>query len=215
MAFDIESFNTVSSGAAAGKRLYSYTTTTDGSATVYADDYFLEVGSLLAQNDLIYISTSDSKGWFYVSSASSSSVVLGTTYGEAHKRVTITSAQVLAMRATAVELLPAPGAGKMNRFDTMILQLAYNSSAYTEAGDNMHLHYSADSTAISSTIEATGFIDQTANTTTRAVSIGDAILGNSVVVNDAIVLSNVGGSEYAAGNSSLVADVYYRIVNAV
>lgn len=216
MAFDINSFNNVTSGAAKGNRLWSYNSSTDTLATVVADDYFLTVTNSLTANDLIYVVASNGTGWFFVNSATSSTVTLGSSEGAAHVKVDITSAEVLALRATPKELVAAPGANKILVFESILLQVNYNSAAYTESSDNMAVRYTNGSGVIvSSTIEATGFVDATADASVRGVAITDAIVANSAAENKALVLHNTGDGEYASGNSPLVADVFYRVVNGV
>ena len=216
MAFDLDFFNNVTSGAGKGVKVWSYKTTGDTLATALADDYFLGVINALNAGDMIYIEASDGRGQFYVDTASGGTVVLGASEGVAHLSVTVTSAEVLLLRATPKELVPAPGAGKILMLQDALLQLDYNSAAYTESADNLAIKYTDGSgVAVSDAIEATGFIDQTADTTTRGVPVKDAIVANAACENAALVLHNTGDGEYATGDSPLRVDVYYRIVNGV
>lgn len=214
MAFQIDNFNNWTSGAANGPRYWAYESTTDTLATCLADDYFVTVGNALDADDLIYIKASDGAGTFSVSSASATSVVMGASDGVAVSRVTIPTASVLAL-TTPYELVAAPGAGKILYFEGALLQIDYNSIAYTEAGDNMAVKYTnAAGVTVSTTIEATGFIDATADTSVRALPLLNAIVANAAAENQALVLDNT-GNNYAAGNSDLVVDTFYRVVNGV
>lgn len=219
MAFDINGFNNVTSGAAASARHYSYKTTSDTLATCLADDYFLDLGSALAADDLVRVVASDGSGTFVVASASSSTVVMGSSEGLAHLRVTVSSAEMLALATTAKELVPAPGSGKMALFDYAALQVDYNSAAYAFSApgspDDLAVRYTDGSGVIvSSTITASGFVTATADTTTHAVALADAIVANSAAENKALVLDNTGGN-YTTGDSPVVVDVYYRVVAGV
>lgn len=215
MAFDIDNFNNWTSGAANGPRYWAYESTSDTLATCLADDYFVTVGQSLDANDLIYIVASDGEGTFKVASASATAVTLGSSEGAAHVTVTIPTASVLTLATTPYELVPAPGAGKILYFEGAHFQLDYNSIAYTEAGDNLVVKYTnAAGVAVSTVVECTGFIDQTADTSTRALAVLDAIVANSANENAALVLDN-NNANFAAGNSALVVDVYYRVLNGV
>ena len=214
MAFALNSFNNVTSGAAASGRMYAYKTTSDTLATVLADDYFVDLGTALATDDLIQVVTSDGVGTFKVLTATSSTVVLGASMGLVHTRTTIPTASVLTLRASAYTIAPAPGVGKIDVFESALLQLDYNSAAYVETDDNMRIQYIGDAIALSDTIEATGFIDATADTTTRAIAVKDAIVANSATENKALTIANFGSGEYTTGNSPLIVDTYFYVVSA-
>lgn len=215
MAFDIDDFNNWSSGAANGPKYWAYVSTGDTMATILADDYFVDVGQSLTANDLIYIVGSDGEGTFVVSSASATSVVMGASSGVAHTRVTIPTASVLLLATTPYELVPAPGAGKILYFEGAHFQLDYATTQYTEAGDNLGVKYTnAAGVQVSTTVECTGFIDQAADTSTRALAVLDAIVANAANENQALVLDNL-NANFAAGDSALIVDTFYRVVNGV
>ena len=216
MTFAINSFNNVSSGAAAGPRLWSYGSTTDTLATITAADYFLAVFGSLSVDDQIYVAASDGTGTFKVLAASSTTVTLGESVGSVSAAVTVTSAELLALRATPKTLVTAPGAGRMLLLESVALQLDYNTTQYTETADNMAVKYTNGAgVAVSTALEATGFIDQAADTTTRGLAVLDAIVANAAAANQALVLHNTGDGEYAAGDSPLVVNVFYRVVASV
>lgn len=216
MAFDIDYFNNTTSGAANGPKQWTYEDDTDTLATIIADDYFLTVGNALDANDLIYIVASDGEGIFKVSSASATSVVLGASVGSANVRVTIPAASVLLLATTAYELVPAPGAGKILMYEGSLIQLDYGTTAYTEAGDNLGVKYTdAAGVQVSTTVEMTGFITLTADATTRALPVLDAIVANSASENKALVLDNLNNNFGNAGDSPLIVDTQFRVINGV
>lgn len=79
--------------------------------------------------------------------------------------VTITSAQLLALFTTAINLVAAPGANKVLEFVSGTLSYIYNTTAYTINGStNLSIKYKDKTGAdVSSTRATTGVIDQTAN----------------------------------------------------
>ncbi len=75
---------------------------------------------------------------------------------------TITSAQLLALNATPIEILPAPGAGFMNVIDAVeVYHGGGTAYAGIATGEDITLKYTNVSGAVAMTIEATGLLDQT------------------------------------------------------
>jgi hypothetical protein len=120
--------------------------------------------------------------------------------------VAITSAQILAMRASHVELVPAPGAGKVLQFlgATVIYDYA---TAYTESAANLVVE-NATGTDVSEILEATGFVDATSDQIRHMVP---AILGPVMLANEGLYLKNNGAAEYAVGTSVMRVKVLYAV----
>lgn len=130
-----------------------------------------------------------------------------------YAEVTITNAEMLALRAAPKTLVAAPGAGKVLEFLSAVLFFDY-TAAYTESADNMAVKYTDGSgAAVSQTIEATGFVDATADTMTVALAKIDAIVAKSGSENKALVLHQTGDGEYGGGNAANVVrvKVCYRV----
>lgn len=128
--------------------------------------------------------------------------------------VNVTSAELLALRATPKTLVDAPGAGFLLEFVSAVLMLDATATAYAEnaGGSNLGVRYTNGSGAkVSSDIESTAFIDQTADTMTTAVAIKDAIVAKSASENKALVLHNIGAGELVTGTGTLRVAVSYRI----
>lgn len=129
-----------------------------------------------------------------------------------YAEVALTSAEIKALRATPKELVAAPGAGKVLEFISAVLLLDATATGYTETADNMAVKYNNGSGAVASnTIEATGFIDQTADTITTATAKYDTIVAATGCVNRALVLHNTGDGEYATGTGVMRVKVAYRV----
>lgn len=128
--------------------------------------------------------------------------------------VSITNAEMLALRAAPKELVAAPGAGKVIEFVSMVL-LFDRTAAYTETADNMAVKYvDGSGTAISVAIESTGFVDAAADAVYFAMPLAGTVLGvKTLFENQKLVLHNTGDGEFGGGNAANVvrAKVTYRI----
>lgn len=149
----------------------------------------------------------------YTNEGTSSACDFNVSLGLQTAEVSITNAQMLALRATPKTLIAAPGAGLLLEFISMTLLFDY-TGAYTESADNMGVKYENGSgVQVSDDIEATGFVDATADTVTFARKKVDGIVTKSGCENKALVLHNTGDGEYGGGNASnaIRAKVTYRV----
>jgi hypothetical protein len=133
-----------------------------------------------------------------------------------YRQVTLTNAEVKALRASPKEIIPAPGAGRALTFIAATLFLDYGSNALTESTANLAFKYTDGSgVQVSDTIEMTGFIDQTADTRTQARPKLDSIAAKSGSENKAIVLHNLGAGEFggnAGADTTLRVRVCYDVI---
>jgi hypothetical protein len=130
----------------------------------------------------------------------------------AYKEVAITSAELLALRATPKTLVAAPGAGLMLEFVSLALFLDYNSAAYVESTANLAVRYTGTTgTIVSQAIEATGFADATGDIATMGLPKVDPIALKAACENQALVLHNTGAGEWTTGNSPIRAKISYAI----
>ena len=128
--------------------------------------------------------------------------------------VTVTSAEVLALNATPIELVPAPGVGKALIFEGAQLHLDYNAAAYAgvAVGEDLSIEYSGGLQIAE--IETTGFLDQTADQyrwAYPAATLGATVASVTPVANVGLDLSLLIG-EVITGDSPLIVEVRYRTV---
>lgn len=128
--------------------------------------------------------------------------------------VTVSTAELLALNTTPKTLLAAPGANKAIIVAGAFLWLDYNSTAYDgiAAGEDLAIRYTNGSGQLVATIEATGFLDATADAIRYVYPISTAAI--TPVANAAVVLFMETGN-IATGNSPLKVRLNYRIVDTI
>lgn len=131
-----------------------------------------------------------------------------------NKTVSISNAEILALRATPKTLVAAPGAGKIAVFVSAILLHDYATAQFDSTGDddNLAIRYSGETTNLSDTIECNGFLTNAiaGDVMTNAVPVKDVIVLKADCENKAIVLANTGGHELATGGGTMRVNVTWR-----
>lgn len=131
--------------------------------------------------------------------------------------VTVTSAQLLALFATPITLVAAPGANFALILDSAVLHkpagTAYGGIA---AGEDLSIKYTNAAGAAVGGCEATGFLDQTTAQTRflRGYNAASGVSDITPVANAPLVLHMLTG-EITTGDSNLLVRVYYRVVPTV
>jgi len=128
--------------------------------------------------------------------------------------VTIPAAQMLALFATPRTLVQAPGAGYALVFVGAVAFLDFAAAAYAgiAAGEDLSVKYTDASGLEVGALEATGFLDATADALRYVPP--KAVAGITPVANAALVLHMLVG-EVTTGDSPLKLRVYYRRIPAV
>ncbi len=138
---------------------------------------------------------------------------------EGVKKTTITSAELLALFATPIEIVPAPPSGFTNIFRRAGLYKAAGTAyAGIAAGENLAIGYTdASGLVVSPEIETVGFLDQTTAqmrwVEKRSVAI--AVVGDINPTVDAILVLKLEDAEIITGDSDLIVWCYYDIVPVV
>ena len=132
--------------------------------------------------------------------------------GEFSSVTTLTAAQVLALNATPVQLLPAPGANLAIVLRAVLLELLFNTTAYTNGG-GANIQFLANATVVSDVTQANfnGLI--TANA-------GSILLVDSPFINTVLAKANLVNqplnvnltAALTAGNSPLQISTFFSVV---
>jgi hypothetical protein len=131
---------------------------------------------------------------------------------ERHVDVTVTSAQLLALNATPIALVAAPGAGRFLAFERALIHkpagTAYSGIA---AGEDLSIKYTDAAGTEVSQIEATGFLDQATAQTRFARAHAAASANNSIVpIENAPLVLHLLVGEITTGTSNLLVRVFFR-----
>ena len=137
--------------------------------------------------------------------------VPGANLGAAEIRtaqLSLTPAQVKALRATPQALVAAPGEGYALQLLGGTIIYDY-TAVFTETADNLVVRYTNGSgAAASAVIETTGFLDQTADQIRPIVPVNDAAIAG----NAPLILHNNGDGEFGGTGSPLRVVVEYLVV---
>lgn len=135
------------------------------------------------------------------------------TYGLQVSDKYITSTQVLALNATAIVVVPAPGAGKYLMFMGAIIFLDYATTAYVDdAGEDLVFTYTdKDGTKISHSADGSAF-DGEADTLVFVRPLNAAASVVEEAANAPICLWLESG-EWITGDSPLKVRTFYRVID--
>jgi hypothetical protein len=149
-------------------------------------------------------------GNIYVNLGTKASPAWSVTQGSLE--VTVSSAELLALRATPKTLVPAPGAGKLIEFVSATL-LADNGTAYVVGTNDLAIRYAgAAGDIISQTVDTAGFLDQVVDIMDLVLPIAtDSKTPKADCENQPLVLHNTGAGELTTGTGVLRVKISYRI----
>ena len=122
-----------------------------------------------------------------------------------YKAVPLTAANIIAMNATPVTVLAAPGASKAIVLHKVMLRVTRTSTQFT-GGGTVVVNYATGPVAAISTIAAANI--------TGAAGVIDATrygIDAATVENDALVITNASAS-FATGTGTAVLHIWYSIV---
>ena len=134
--------------------------------------------------------------------------VIGARWDSRYVSQILTSAQVLTLNSAPVEVIPAPKADEVNVVERLVASLDFNSAAYTSVNP-LQLHWSGDlAVDLLETDIAAALIGSGADRSDFSVgasNVPSMRAGESVV-------AQVATGNPATGDSPLVLQVFYRII---
>jgi hypothetical protein len=123
---------------------------------------------------------------------------------------TLSSAQLQHLKASPVQLVAAPGTGKLLNLVSVVGQYKSGGSAYTVT-DGGQFNLALGGSPIHITLTATGFIDQTSNQV--QMNSGSHGGAQNSMENQPLIVSNDGSAEWTDGDGSVIVTVYYTVVD--
>jgi hypothetical protein len=128
--------------------------------------------------------------------------------------LTLTSAQLLALRSSPVDVIAAPGAGKATFMLAACLFYEYVTTAYTIPAGALLAFVPTGAAEAPFTLDPAGFLDSDSNQTLQAEST-PTNLGVGATTNVAFQLTLLGGSgELTLGDGTLRLTITYNTYTA-
>ncbi len=160
-----------------------------------------------------------SRGEFLVNATQAKKGTDAQVLVEGVQKTTVTTAQVLALFATPIEIVPAPATGFANIFRrALIYKAAGTAYAGIAAGENLAIGYTdASGLVVSPEVETVGFLDQT-TAEFRIVekrSVAIATVGDIEPTSAANLVIKLEDAEIITGTSDLIVWCYYDVVPIV
>lgn len=128
----------------------------------------------------------------------------------------VSSAQVLALNATPITIVPAPGANLALVCEGAVIHKpAGTAYAGIAAGEDLSVKYTGAAGLEVGEVETTGFLDQTtAQTRFMRVHTAASAISSIIPVANAVLVLHLLVGEITTGDSPLHIRVYYRVVPA-
>ena len=135
----------------------------------------------------------------------------GKTAGKVfEKEVSLTSAQILAMNATPIELIAAPGPGKIIEFVSAVLFLDHGGTDYANGGNIVVRSSSAAQVTVSGTLTSAASINLAHDNYAMIEALNAAIM-LAAEVDEALELYS--DTDHITGNGTARIKVTYRILD--
>jgi hypothetical protein len=124
--------------------------------------------------------------------------------------VPLSSAQLQHLRTNAVQLVPAPGSGKLLNLTSIVAQYKAGGTPFT-IGSGGDFSLSLGATRINILLPSMGLIDQAANQI--QMNSGSHGGAQNSMENQPLTVSNDGSAEWTDGDGSVIVTVYYTVVD--
>lgn len=125
--------------------------------------------------------------------------------------VDITSAQILAMGSTPIELLPAAGAGKYYDVEKIILEYTHSTTAYSLVDDFLRVTYSTLGYSIDKQVITAGLDVICIADSTYSISVGNQLFSQALLPNASVDLTTDNGGNPTLGDGTIRAIVTYTL----
>ena len=125
---------------------------------------------------------------------------------------TLTSTNLLALRATPMQLVPAPGAGKYLRLLSYDLIYTFLTAAYTNTNATLKLFQGTTANAVALTGDLGAILTNTASRQSNGAAPVVSLDTLTHMQNVALFAGNDGSAEFLAGAGSLKILVTYQVV---
>jgi hypothetical protein len=123
-------------------------------------------------------------------------------------KVSVSSAEILAINTTPKQLIAAPGASKFIQLISANIRYNYNSVAYASADNIVINHSNSASAPLTNGIDISTFT----NSVTKQISLSDSEWNDSLAINKGLYLYRSSGNP-TTGNGTLDVYLAYRIVD--
>lgn len=124
-------------------------------------------------------------------------------------QVALTSAHILALNATPIELVAAPGAGKIISVEEIVLKMVRSATAYANGGALEFRYTNASGAKVTADIAAA--VVTTGGAGTEYNIVRGVVTSLTPVANAAIVADNATAA-FITGTGTAVVTIKYRIV---
>jgi hypothetical protein len=124
--------------------------------------------------------------------------------------VTLSVSQLLNLRSTPVQLIPAPGPGNIIKPLSITLQYKAGAAPYNTSDGNFAIGTPALPGAAHG--PGGGFIDQTSDQIAYVGGFGGTFGSRSNFENQPVIVQQNGSTEWTAGDGSVVINISYTVV---
>jgi hypothetical protein len=136
-------------------------------------------------------------------------VVFGDAQLFGYATVSLTAANIIAMRTTPVTILAAPGAGKAIIVSAILFEMTTTSTQFT-GGGTVNFPYHGGSNCVPGVILA-AVVTTTAGTSNTLLGPDNSTNGLTVPANTGIDITN-GSAAFAAGTGTAKVQIWYSVV---